>query len=53
MGTLDPVSPAVTDPHYVLGAAACAGLACLFLISSLVLALVLVRRSRRRPDEVA
>jgi hypothetical protein len=47
------VSPVATDPLYIVSAAACAGLACLFVISSVVLTLVLVRRSRKRPGGVA
>jgi hypothetical protein len=44
---------AVTDPLVVVGGAACTALACLFLVSALVLTLVLVRRSRSGRDGVA
>lgn len=38
---------AAPQPDFVLGTAACAGLACLLLTSAVVLAIVFYRRSRK------
>jgi hypothetical protein len=35
------------DPTVTLGTLACAGLACLFVVSAIILTIVLVRRSRK------
>jgi hypothetical protein len=47
------LADAAPPPEYTLGAVACAGLACLFVVSAIVLTVVLVRRSRRGKPPVA
>jgi hypothetical protein len=42
-----------TAPSYALAWGACAALACLFLVSTVILVIVLVRRSRKGRDGVA
>jgi hypothetical protein len=45
---------AAARPTFALAAVACAGLACLLLVSGAVLAILLYRRSRRKgPGDVA
>jgi hypothetical protein len=45
------LADAAPEPTFVLGGAACVALTCLFLASAVVLAVLLLRRSRRnRPD---
>lgn len=39
------------EPTLVLGGLACAGLACLFLTSTVLLAIILVRHARRPPAD--
>jgi hypothetical protein len=41
------------EPTLVLGGLACAALACLFLTSTVLLALILARRARRPPADGA
>jgi hypothetical protein len=45
---------AAARPTFALAAVACAGLVCLLLVSGLVLAILLYRRSRKKdPGDVA
>ena len=41
------LADAAPNPTYALGGLACAGLVCLMIVSGVVLAIVLYRRSRR------
>ncbi|MBX6748444.1 MAG: hypothetical protein IRY85_02040 [Micromonosporaceae bacterium] len=44
---------AAADPTLVLGGLACAALSCLFLTSTVILVLILIRRARRSPADGA
>jgi hypothetical protein len=45
---------AAPQPGFVMGTAACLGLVCMLLVSAVVLAVVLFRRSRKKgPGDVA
>jgi hypothetical protein len=44
---------AAPPPEYLLGGAGCAAVSCLFVLSAIVLAVVLVRRSRRGKPPVS